>query len=119
MVNFLLLMILHTMGIIGQLCGQEFNYQLFSNTFDAQDDGGDRQDSNEDIEELAEGISVERVGDDCVGKNNNSLKLLRDAEEELFPGCKTFSKLSFIVHLYHIKCLGGCTENHLQRCLNC
>ena len=42
-----------TMGMIGQLGGQELHCQLFNNTFDAQDDGGDRQDSNEDKEELA------------------------------------------------------------------
>ena len=42
-----------TMGVIGQLGGQELDCQLFSNTFHAQDDGGDRQDSDEDIEELA------------------------------------------------------------------
>ena len=85
-----------TMGMIGQLGGQEFNCQLFSNTFDAQDNGGDRQDSDEDIEELAKGISIENVGDDCIGKNSNFSKLLRDAEEELFPGCKTFLKLSIL-----------------------
>ena len=35
-----------TMGMIGQLGGQELNCQLFSNTFDAQDDGGDCPDSD-------------------------------------------------------------------------
>ena len=105
------------MGMTGQLGGQEFNCQLFINTFDAQDNGGDRQDSDEDIEELAKGISVENVGDDCIGKNSNFLKLLRDAEEELFPGCKTFSKLSFIVHLYHINWLGGWTKNSFTKVL--
>ena len=104
------------MGMIGQLGGQQLNCQLFSNTFDAQDNGGDRQDFDAQ-EELAEGISVEKVRDDFVVKNSNFLKLLRDAEEELFPGCKTFSKLSFIVHLYHIKCLGGWTEKSFTKVL--
>ena len=31
-----------TICVIGQLGGQELDCQLFSNTFDAQDDGGDR-----------------------------------------------------------------------------
>ena len=50
-------------------------------------------------------------------KKQQFLKLLRDAEEELFPGCKTFSKLYFIVHLYHIKCLGGWTEKSFTKVL--
>ncbi|XP_057794760.1 uncharacterized protein LOC131011035 [Salvia miltiorrhiza] len=31
------------------------------------------------------------------------LKLLKDADKELYPGCKSFSKLSFVVTLMHIK----------------
>ena len=34
-------------------------------------------------------------------------KLLKDAESELYPGCTKFLKLSFIVRLFHIKCLNG------------
>ncbi|KAH7835951.1 hypothetical protein Vadar_031397 [Vaccinium darrowii] len=34
-------------------------------------------------------------------------KLLKEAEQELYPGCQKFSLLSFIVRLMHIKCLGG------------
>ncbi|KAL3527654.1 hypothetical protein ACH5RR_012343 [Cinchona calisaya] len=33
-------------------------------------------------------------------------KLIDDSQQELYPGCKNFSKLSFISHLVHIKCLG-------------
>ncbi|KAK3219476.1 hypothetical protein Dsin_013446 [Dipteronia sinensis] len=33
--------------------------------------------------------------------------LLKDAEQELYPGCKKFTKLSFIVRLFHTKCLYG------------
>ncbi|XP_039115902.1 uncharacterized protein LOC120251450 [Dioscorea cayenensis subsp. rotundata] len=107
-----------TVGMIGQLGGQELNFQMFRDTSDAQDDGDDScQDSDEDTEELTEGISVEQLGDGCAEENSNFLKLLRDAEEELFPGCKTFSKLSFIIHLYHIKCLGGWTEKSFTKVL--
>lgn len=37
--------------------------------------------------------------------------------EELFPECKTVSKLSFIVHLHHIKCLGGWIEKSFTKVL--
>lgn len=38
-------------------------------------------------------------------------KLVKDSEQELYPGCKKFSKLSFIVRLFHLKCLNGWTNN--------
>ncbi|XP_019051849.1 PREDICTED: uncharacterized protein LOC104589233 isoform X2 [Nelumbo nucifera] len=33
--------------------------------------------------------------------------LLRDAEQDLYPGCKKFTKLSFLARLFQIKCLCG------------
>jgi hypothetical protein len=33
---------------------------------------------------------------------------LKEAEQNLYPGCKKFSKLSFIVHLYHYYWLRNC-----------
>ena len=44
------------------------------------------------------------------GPNEESLqflKLLKDVEEPCYEGCTKFSKLSFIVYLYHLKCLLG------------
>ncbi|KAH9697062.1 hypothetical protein KPL71_023450 [Citrus sinensis] len=37
-------------------------------------------------------------------------KLLEDAEQELYPACKRFTKFSFIVRLFHIKCLNGLSD---------
>ncbi|XXG46823.1 hypothetical protein AAC387_Pa02g1567 [Persea americana] len=37
-------------------------------------------------------------------------KLVEDADQELYPGCKNFTKLAFIVRLYHIKCLNGWSD---------
>ncbi|KAL0284138.1 UNVERIFIED_CONTAM: hypothetical protein Sangu_2474500 [Sesamum angustifolium] len=33
-------------------------------------------------------------------------KLLDDAQKELYPGCKQFSKLAFLIRLFHPKCTG-------------
>ncbi|GJY04667.1 zinc finger, CCHC-type containing protein [Tanacetum coccineum] len=33
-------------------------------------------------------------------------KLLEECDKELYPGCK-YSNLSFTLHLYHVKCIGG------------
>jgi hypothetical protein len=34
-------------------------------------------------------------------------RLVEDAAKELYPGCKNFSKLRFMIRLLHIKFLGG------------
>ena len=44
------------------------------------------------------------------GPNEDALrfmKLLKGANQLCYEGCKHFSKLSVIVHLYHMKCLNG------------
>ena len=38
------------------------------------------------------------------------MKLLEDANQPCYEGCKHFSKLLAIVHLYHMKCLNGWTN---------
>ena len=38
---------------------------------------------------------------------NKFYNLLREAEHELYPRCKKFTKLSFIIRLFHMKCLNG------------
>ena len=38
---------------------------------------------------------------------NKFYNLLREADHELYPGCKKFTKLSFIIRLFHMKCLNG------------
>ncbi|XP_056685978.1 uncharacterized protein [Spinacia oleracea] len=45
-------------------------------------------------------------------------KLMGDLELELYPGCKQFSKLSFLVKLFHIKCLTGIPNKSLEMVLN-
>ena len=52
--------------------------------------------------------------------NNNSDKfyqMLREAEQSLYKGCKKFTKLSFLVHLYHLKCLNGWTDKSFSMLL--
>ena len=47
------------------------------------------------------------------GPNEDALrfmKLLEDANQPCYKGCKYFSKLSAIMHLYHMKCLNGWTN---------
>ena len=54
------------------------------------------------------------------GPNEESLqflKLLKDVEEPCYEGCTKFSKLSFIVYLYHLKCLLGWSNKSLLELL--
>ncbi|XP_071731001.1 uncharacterized protein [Rutidosis leptorrhynchoides] len=42
-------------------------------------------------------------------KGDTYNKLLEESNKELYPGCK-YSGLSFTLHLYHIKCIGGISD---------
>uniref|UniRef100_A0A151UDV1 Uncharacterized protein n=1 Tax=Cajanus cajan TaxID=3821 RepID=A0A151UDV1_CAJCA len=44
-------------------------------------------------------------------------KLLKEVEQDLYPGCKKFTKLSFLVHLYHLKCLNGWSDKSFSMLL--
>jgi hypothetical protein len=48
-------------------------------------------------------------GHALVREQNIYASLLKDADARLFTGCK-YSKLSFLVHLYHLKCLHGWSQ---------
>lgn len=50
-------------------------------------------------------------------KDSNFTERLKDANEELYPGCKKYSKLSAILHLYHMKCLNGWTNKSFEMLL--
>ncbi|XP_016173861.1 uncharacterized protein LOC107616415 [Arachis ipaensis] len=44
--------------------------------------------------------------------------LLADGVEELYPGCSKYSKLSFLVKLYHIKCMCGMSDKAMSMILD-
>jgi len=56
--------------------------------------------------------------DDNAKESEQNLyeRYLKDAHTSLYPGCK-FSKLSFLVNLYHLKCLNGWTQESFTRLL--
>lgn len=59
----------------------------------------------------------------CAGENSPDdrtktfYSLLEKAQEELYPGCKSFSKLSFTIRLYHLKCLHGWSDSSFNSLL--
>lgn len=56
---------------------------------------GDGENSNEPISEEPNEEAVK------------FLKLLKEAEIPLYPGCTKHSKLSFLIRLLHVKCING------------
>ncbi|KAG8375348.1 hypothetical protein BUALT_Bualt10G0090800 [Buddleja alternifolia] len=42
-------------------------------------------------------------------------KLIDDSQQELYPSCKKFSKLSFLIRMLHIKCLVETRFNQIRR----
>ncbi|XP_072064314.1 uncharacterized protein [Arachis hypogaea] len=67
---------------------------------------GDDEDSmNEHLGDGVEELSY--LSDEPSREARVLHDFLEDGEQELFLGCSSFSKLSFLVRLYHIKCMCG------------
>ncbi|XP_039138774.1 uncharacterized protein LOC120276106 [Dioscorea cayenensis subsp. rotundata] len=49
--------------------------------------------------------------------SDNFYNLLKDAKVELYPGCKNFTKFSFAIYLFHIKCFNGWTNKSFSALL--
>lgn len=66
------------------------------------------------------------IGDDVTGDAQgvndadveNFYNLVDDASQDLFDGCKTFSKLNFLVRLLHTKFLGGWSDKSFNMLLD-
>jgi hypothetical protein len=62
------------------------------------------------VEHNATEDNVNPTEGDALGRPHNIYaSLLKDANASLFSGCK-YSRLSFLVHLYHVKCLYGWSQ---------
>ncbi|XP_043714726.1 uncharacterized protein LOC122663086 [Telopea speciosissima] len=62
--------------------------------------------TNEEIEDGVTGECTE--GGSTIGDKFD--RLMEDAKKELYPGCMKFTRLSFILRIYHIKCLCKMTD---------
>lgn len=72
----------------------------------------DQEDSHDDIDGLLYDTfrDVEEVEGVNEGPNEGARKfynVVNEAKQELYPGCKKFSTLSFIIRMYLLKCLHG------------
>ncbi|XP_020204521.2 uncharacterized protein LOC109789889 [Cajanus cajan] len=72
----------------------------------------DEEDSRDDIDCLLYDTFRNVVETEGVNKGLNKdarkfYNLIDEAKQELYPGCKNFSTLSFIIRMYLLKCLHG------------
>ncbi|XP_071695789.1 uncharacterized protein [Rutidosis leptorrhynchoides] len=65
-----------------------------------------------DDEEENENLSIPNINAERV------YNVLRDSKKELYPGCKKFSVLSFIIRLYHSKCVSKCNDKGFNMILD-
>ncbi|XP_042941123.1 uncharacterized protein LOC122275881 [Carya illinoinensis] len=96
-----------------------------ANRSDDPDDGDDTGEYIDDVDEMLDDIRVGSFVDDITGLNASGSdddnaqpnvgtsrhhtfeQYVEDARRPLYPSCTTYSKLSFIVKLLHIKTIGG------------
>lgn len=67
------------------------------------------QSDDDGVQENLDNYQVENATEPIVDndKFDELDKLLKECDDELYPGCKNFSKITFILRLYHLKCLNG------------
>ncbi|XP_020962817.1 uncharacterized protein LOC107609485 [Arachis ipaensis] len=71
---------------------------------DLIEDGDGDEDNIEDGDGDEDNIE-DAENEEHNGENVEFYKLLEDGSEQLYEGCTKYSKLSFLISLYHIKCL--------------
>uniref|UniRef100_A0A7N2R7G5 Transposase-associated domain-containing protein n=1 Tax=Quercus lobata TaxID=97700 RepID=A0A7N2R7G5_QUELO len=67
--------------------------------------------SNALEEPIGEGSNAKQCEEEPNEDAKNFYDLLKDARKPLYEGCTKFSKLLAIIGLYHLKCLGGWSNN--------
>ena len=113
----------------------EHHGEVISEPDEFDDDDDDQNNCNDGVRDmlhdLGSAMNIENItGDEEInyitGTDTNNVneeedkfsKLFFIAEQELYPGCENFSKLSFIVQLLNIKCLFGLSGKTIDTLLS-
>nr|XP_025876884.1 uncharacterized protein LOC112936814 [Oryza sativa Japonica Group] len=95
-------------GLLNAAFGKEDSYESLSSASINDDDI--HFDSNS-VEPGMDEDENNTFGDDHIGGEQDMFtSLLKDAKTKLYHGCDKFSRLSFLVNLYHLKCIHGWTQ---------
>lgn len=70
------------------------------------------------LDQMGEGGAADGSSGDANNDADDFYRLVDDASQELYPGCKTFSKLNFLVRLLHTKFLGGWSDKSFDMLLD-
>nr|ABA93478.2 transposon protein, putative, CACTA, En/Spm sub-class [Oryza sativa Japonica Group] len=70
------------------------------------------------LDQMGEGGAADGSSGDANNDVDDFYRLVDDASQELYPGCKTFSKLNFLVCLLHTKFLGGWSDKSFDMLLD-
>ncbi|RYQ90817.1 hypothetical protein Ahy_B09g096803 [Arachis hypogaea] len=88
-------------------------HDMVHDTFNLPGLQSDDEDSmNGHVRDIAEGLLYLSNEPSCEARAFHDV--LEDGEQELYPGCSRFSKLSFLVRLYHIKCICGVSDKTFE-----
>ncbi|CAL0316903.1 unnamed protein product [Lupinus luteus] len=70
------------------------------------------------MHQIEEPLSSDVESNPQAGENNNKFhQLVKENDQMLYPNCKKYSKLSFVIHLYHLKCLHGWSDKSFSMLL--
>ncbi|KAL0684262.1 hypothetical protein Bca4012_051110 [Brassica carinata] len=82
---------------------------ISANMNEEHEEGSSGQPIDTDRPSASSGNSKKREGFD---------EMFADYNQELYPGCDKFTKLSFILKLYHIKCMCGISDKEISMVLD-
>ncbi|XP_060960875.1 uncharacterized protein LOC115723900 [Cannabis sativa] len=75
------------------------------------------QNSRDDECEIENDDNLQGEEDEPNTKAKEFYDLIKDVETELYLGCTSFTKLSFVIELFHIKCMCGWSDNSFGKVL--
>ncbi|XP_061344016.1 uncharacterized protein LOC133289989, partial [Gastrolobium bilobum] len=107
----------HSYGVQDQNVDADPMFNMINDAFgiNRQHDNEGQFQSNENNAE-DEG-TTQNAATEEVSADKEFYEVARDGELPLYEGCVKYSKLSFIVKLYHIKCLCGMTDKSMTMIL--
>ena len=81
--------------------------------------GDDASCANNLLSSLVRGAMTSGNSNEEPNESANKLfDLLKDAQQELWPGCSKLTKISFMVRLFQLQCMGGWSNENAEQTLS-
>ena len=85
--------------------------------WDVAGTGNDASCANNMLSSLIRGATSGDSNEEPNESAKNFFDLLKDAQQELWPGCSKLTKISFMVRLFQLKCMGGWSNENAEQTL--